>query len=156
MYPEKVIVEQVRSAAAFTHCAVVLIFLGLGNLGLTDREEGSNAEAAREMFESDNLVTPTLNGKPLFSKPVFVYWLIMASYRLFGVNEFSARFPSALFGVALILFQYLFLTYVRGSVMGLPFQCHRRTWRHRVFLCARLTSRVSLGLDFFHMLCIML
>ena len=61
MYPKKVIVEQVRSAAALLTVAVVLLFLGLGNLGLTDREEGSNAEAAREMFESDNLVTPTLN-----------------------------------------------------------------------------------------------
>jgi 4-amino-4-deoxy-L-arabinose transferase-like glycosyltransferase len=31
-----------------------------------------------------------------------LYWLMSASYRVFGENEFAARFPSALFGVGLI------------------------------------------------------
>jgi len=35
------------------------------------------------------------------------------------VNEFAARAPSALFGVALILMQYLFLTRLRGQTAGL-------------------------------------
>lgn len=99
--------------------AVLLLFLGLGDLGLTDRDEGSNAEAAREMIESGDWITPTLNGEPRFAKPVFIYWLMSGAYRLFGINAFSARFPSALFGVALILLQYLFLTRVRGSLVGL-------------------------------------
>ncbi|MER3424927.1 MAG: hypothetical protein C4293_18595, partial [Nitrospiraceae bacterium] len=99
--------------------AVLLLFLGLGDLGLTDRDEGSNAEAAREMIESGDWITPTLNGEPRFAKPVFIYWLMSGAYRLFGINAFSARFPSALFGVALILLQYLFLSRVRGSLVGL-------------------------------------
>jgi 4-amino-4-deoxy-L-arabinose transferase-like glycosyltransferase len=99
--------------------AVLLMFLGLGALGLTDRDEGSNAEAAREMLESGDWITPTLNGEPRFVKPVFVYWLMSGTYRLLGESEFSARFASALFGVALILLQYLFLTRVRGPIIGL-------------------------------------
>jgi hypothetical protein len=43
---------------------------------------------------------------------VFTYWLIGASYLVFGVNEFAARFPSALFGTFLILMQYWFLSRV--------------------------------------------
>jgi 4-amino-4-deoxy-L-arabinose transferase-like glycosyltransferase len=99
--------------------AGLLFFLGLGTLGLTDRDEGSNAEAAREMVETGDWVTPTLNGEPRFAKPVFIYWLTSAAYRLFGVSEFTARLPSALFGVALILLQYAFLSLVRGPAVGL-------------------------------------
>ena len=99
--------------------AGILFFLGLGSLGLTDRDEGSNAEAAREMLQSGDWITPTLNGEPRFAKPVFIYWLMSAAYRLLGVNEFSARFTSAVSGFGLILLQYIFLSRVRGSGVGL-------------------------------------
>jgi 4-amino-4-deoxy-L-arabinose transferase-like glycosyltransferase len=97
----------------------LLFFLGLGDMGLTDRDEGRNAEAGREMFASGDLVTPTFNGELRVAKPVFVYWLMTLSYHAFGVNEFAARAPSALFGVALILMHYLFLTKLRGPTVGL-------------------------------------
>jgi len=97
----------------------LLFFFGLGDIGLTDRDEGRNAEAGREMFASGDLITPTFNGELRVAKPVFVYWLMTVSYHVFGVNEFAARTPSALFGMALILMHYLFLTRLRGSTVGL-------------------------------------
>jgi len=97
----------------------LLFFSGLGSMGLTDRDEGRNAEAGREMFETGDWITPTFNYELRVAKPVFLYWLMSASYRLFGVNEFAARFPSALFGVASILLQYLVLTRLRGPLIGL-------------------------------------
>ena len=97
----------------------LLFFISLGGMGLTDRDEGRNAEAGREMFASGDLVTPTFNGELRVAKPVFLYWLMTLSYHVFGVNEFAARFPSALFGVALILMHYLFLTKLRGPTVGL-------------------------------------
>jgi 4-amino-4-deoxy-L-arabinose transferase-like glycosyltransferase len=97
----------------------LLFFLGLGDMGLTDRDEGRNAEAGREMFESGDRLTPMFNYELRVAKPVFLYWLMDLSYRLFGVNEFAARFPSALFGVALILLQYFFLAYVRDRTIAL-------------------------------------
>ena len=96
----------------------LLFFLGLGDMGLTDRDEGRNAEAGREMFESGDRLTPTFNGELRVAKPVFLYWLMDLSYRLFGVNEFAARFPSALFGVGLILIQYLFLAHQRDRTVA--------------------------------------
>ena len=97
----------------------LLFFLGLGDMGLTDQDEGRNAEAGREMFESGDRLTPTFNGELRVAKPVFIYWLMEQSYRLFGVNEFAARFPSALFGVGLILIQYLFLAHQRNRTVAL-------------------------------------
>ena len=97
----------------------LLFFLGLGDMGLTDQDEGRNAEAGREMFESGDRLTPTFNGELRVAKPVFIYWLMEQSYRLFGVNEFAARFPSALFGVGLILIQYLFLMHQRDRTVAL-------------------------------------
>jgi 4-amino-4-deoxy-L-arabinose transferase-like glycosyltransferase len=99
--------------------SLLLFFLGLGDLGLTDRDEGSNAEAAREMVETGDWVSPTLNYQPRFAKPVFIYWLMSGAYGLFGASEFTARLPSALFGVALIALQYLFLSRLRGPTAGL-------------------------------------
>jgi len=98
-------------------CAL-LFFLGLGALGLTDRDEGSNAEAAREMVASGDWLTPTLNGTPRFAKPILIYWLIACSYLVFGVSEFTARLPSALFGTLLVLMQYAFATRLLGPTVG--------------------------------------
>jgi 4-amino-4-deoxy-L-arabinose transferase-like glycosyltransferase len=97
----------------------LLFFLGLGDMGLTDRDEGRNAGAGREMFASGDLLTPTFNGELRVAKPVFVYWLMTMSYHVFGVSEFAARVPSALFGVALIVMQYLFLSRLCGQAVGL-------------------------------------
>ena len=99
--------------------STLLFFLGLGNLDLTDRDEGSNAEAAREMVETGDWISPTLNYQPRFAKPVFIYWLTGGAYALFGASEFTARLPSALAGVALILLHYLFVSRFRGPTVGL-------------------------------------
>jgi len=87
----------------------------LGALGLTDRDEGSNAEAAREMLETGDWISPTLNYEPRYAKPAFVYWLISGSYILFGINEFAARFPSAVSGLCLLFLQYVFVRTWVGS-----------------------------------------
>ncbi len=97
----------------------LLFFLGLGDMGLTDRDEGRNAEAGREMFETGDRLTPTFNYELRVAKPVFLYWLMDYSYRLFGVNEFAARFPSAFFGVCLIALQYFFVAHVRDRTVAL-------------------------------------
>jgi 4-amino-4-deoxy-L-arabinose transferase-like glycosyltransferase len=99
--------------------AALLLFLNLGELGLTDRDEGRNAEAGREMLETGDWISPTFNYEPRYQKPALVYWLMTIAYQALGVSEFTARLPSATFGVALILLQYLFLTTCRGAVVGL-------------------------------------
>lgn len=93
----------------------ILFFWNLGALGLTDRDEGRNAEAGREMLETGDWMSPTFNYEPRYAKPALVYWLMGASYKTFGVSEFAARFPSALFGLGLVLMLYLFLARLRDA-----------------------------------------
>jgi 4-amino-4-deoxy-L-arabinose transferase-like glycosyltransferase len=99
--------------------ALLLLMLDLGTPALTDRDEGSNAEAAREMLESGDWISPTLNGEPRFAKPALVYWLMAGAYKLFGVSEVTARLPSATFAVGLVFLQYGFLARVLGAQTGL-------------------------------------
>jgi 4-amino-4-deoxy-L-arabinose transferase-like glycosyltransferase len=78
----------------------------LGGPSLWDIDEGNNAEAAREMLESDNWVVPTFNGQLRVDKPALLYWLQIGAYHVFGVNEYAARFPSAVAAMATVLLAY--------------------------------------------------
>ncbi|MGB2601602.1 MAG: glycosyltransferase family 39 protein, partial [Candidatus Omnitrophota bacterium] len=84
-----------------------LFFFQLGDMALTDPDETFYAQTAKEMLNEGEWITPTIFGKPQFEKPVFYYLLIVVSYIIFGVGEFAARFPSAVFGVFGILGVYL-------------------------------------------------
>ena len=78
---------------------VVFYFCGLGHLPLVGPDEPRYAQVAREMFLRGDLITPTLGGHTWFEKPALLYWMIIASFKLFGVAEWSARLPSAISGV---------------------------------------------------------
>ena len=82
-----------------TAVASLLFFFGLGEARLWDRDEPRNAGCAAEMMARGDWVVPIFNDELRKQKPALLYWLMMGAYRLFGVNEFSARFWSALLGV---------------------------------------------------------
>ena len=48
------------------------------------------------MRERRDYVVPYFNNKYRFDKPPFIYWTQIASYRLFGENDFAARLPSGI------------------------------------------------------------
>ena len=80
---------------------VALYFFGL-TIPLVGPDEPRYSQVAREMFERGDWVTPTLGGFDWFEKPALLYWLQIASYNIFGVSEFAARFGSAVFGLGTI------------------------------------------------------
>ena len=84
----------------------VLFFHGLGGVGLIGPDEPRYAAVAREMFASGDYITPRLYGVPWFEKPALVYWLTALGYKIFGLNEAGARFPSALGAVICVFFVY--------------------------------------------------
>ena len=91
----------------------------LGTSSLWDVDEGVNAEAAREMHEAHTWVIPTFNYELRTAKPVMLYWLQRASYAAFGVNEWSARLPSALAAWLTVLLTYELARRMFGRPTGL-------------------------------------
>ena len=80
----------------------IFYFYGLGRLPLLGPDEPRYAQVAREMFLRGDLITPTLGGHTWFEKPALLYWLMMGSFRIFGVGEWGARFGSAICGLLTI------------------------------------------------------
>jgi 4-amino-4-deoxy-L-arabinose transferase-like glycosyltransferase len=81
---------------------------GTWSLPLIDRDEPRFAEATREMRERGDYIIPYFNNQFRFDKPPLTYWLQVGSYRIFGENDFAARFPTAMAAalVALVLFAW--------------------------------------------------
>jgi len=84
----------------------IVLFANLGGARLWDRDEPRNAGCAAEMIGRGDWVVPWFNGELRPHKPVLLYWLMMASYAFFGVNELGARFPSALLALGTALATY--------------------------------------------------
>jgi len=85
---------------------VVFYFYGLGHLPFVGPDEPRYAQVAREMFLRHDLITPTLGGHTWFEKPALLYWMMIASYKLFGVSEWAARLPAAVSGLLTIAAVY--------------------------------------------------
>jgi len=70
--------------------------VGTWSVPLIDRDEPRFAEASREMIERGDYIVPHFNNRLRLDKPPLTYWAQVASYRIFGENDFAARFPSAI------------------------------------------------------------
>ena len=75
-------------------------FILLGSRSLNEPDEGRYSEIAREMIETGNWLVPHFWYLPHLDKPPMAYWLVAASMKLFGQNEWAARLPVALAGVS--------------------------------------------------------
>ena len=80
----------------------------LGAVHLFDWDEINFAESAREMLVTGEYGRVTVNYQPFWEKPPLFIWLQTLSMKLLGVNEYAARLPNALCGMAtlLVLFHY--------------------------------------------------
>jgi 4-amino-4-deoxy-L-arabinose transferase-like glycosyltransferase len=102
-----------------TSCLV--FFSGLGQYPLFNPDEALYAEPAREMLVTGQYVTTLLNYVVRYTKPPLCIWAMALSYKVFGVNEFAARFYSVACGVILVAAAYLMIArYVstRAAVIG--------------------------------------
>ncbi len=91
-----------RSFAPLFLLAGLAFLVGLGTPPLADADEAFYAEAAREMVESGDWLTPHYNYEPRFQKPVLYYWLSAAIFWLSGASTFAARLWAAISGVGLV------------------------------------------------------
>jgi 4-amino-4-deoxy-L-arabinose transferase-like glycosyltransferase len=76
------------------------------------------AQIARNMITSGDWVTARLDGIPYLEKPPLVYWMMAASYELFGVHDWAARIPFALFSIGLCWLTAAFGVWAFGDRAG--------------------------------------
>ena len=75
---------------------------------ITDPVESNYALTAKEMVETGDWLSPRIYGHYWFDKPIMIYWLIALSFKVFGITDFAARFPAALFSAGSVAFIYWF------------------------------------------------
>ena len=95
-----------RSVALIVLTWLVLQLGGLWTPGLLDDVDSVYLEAAREMLERHDFVTPYVDGIRFFDKPPLMYWLAAGSMRVFGEHDWAGRLPLALAVLALLLAVY--------------------------------------------------
>lgn len=69
-------------------------------------DEPRYASIGREMAHSGDWITPRLDGKPWFEKPPLLYWTTGIATRLGLHDEWAARLPVALIGLAFLWLFY--------------------------------------------------
>jgi 4-amino-4-deoxy-L-arabinose transferase-like glycosyltransferase len=101
---------------------------------LLDDADATHANAARNILVSHDYVTLHVNGIRYLEKAPLPYWLVAASFRIFGVNAFAAHLPQAL-----------------GVLLLALLACHwaRRAWNERTGLYAGLIILTSVGVFLF-------
>ena len=58
------------------------------------------------MIASGNYIQVQINFEPFWEKPPLFFWLQVISMKIFGINEFAARFPNAILGIISLVTLY--------------------------------------------------
>lgn len=99
--------------------ASLLFFPFLGQVHLFDWDEINFAECAREMIVTDNYLQVQIDYKPFWEKPPVFIWMQVLAMRMFGINEYAARFPNAVIGVITLLSLFYVGKRVVNEKMGI-------------------------------------
>ncbi len=116
--------------ALFVSLIALAALLHLTTIGWGDlygHTEGQYAGAAREMIQTHQWLWPTNDSLPRLPKPPLLYWIIIGSFKIFGINSAAARLPIALATIASVALTFLIgeklQDYWRGFFAGLIFLC---------------------------------
>lgn len=108
------------SGTIFWFIIGILFFIPFnGNVHLFDWDEINFAEISREMLVRNNFLEPHINFISFTEKPPLYFWLQALSMKLFGINEFAARFPNALLGAIVLPVLFRIGTTIRNARLGM-------------------------------------
>jgi 4-amino-4-deoxy-L-arabinose transferase-like glycosyltransferase len=100
--------------------AAFFLFILLGNrLPITDPVESNYALTAKEMILSNDWLSPRIYGQVWFDKPIMIYWLIGAMFKILGFAELAARCIPALFGACGVVLSEWFVSKIANPQQGL-------------------------------------
>jgi len=116
--PNRWLADWRTSLLALVALWAVIYMAGLSRPALLDDADTVHAEAAKEMLQRHDWVTLYVNGIRYLEKAPLMYWGVAASYELFGISEWSTRFPLMLGVLAMILSTYGLGRWALGSEGG--------------------------------------
>ena len=111
-----------RRAWVYTGIVVftaLLLLPFLGAVNLFDSDETNYAESAREMIITGDYLTVQIDYEPFPEKPPLFFWLQVLSMKLFGINEFAARFPNLICGILSMVMLYYLGRHLYGQRFGI-------------------------------------
>lgn len=86
---------------------------------LMDDVDAVQAQIARNMLQSGDWVTARLGGIAYLEKSPLIYWIMAASFRVFGVYDWAARLPLAFINIALCWVTARFAMWAFGRRAGI-------------------------------------
>ena len=98
---------------------LIVFFASLFSPPILDDADGTHANAARQMTLSGDLVTLRVNNVRYLEKAPLPYWIVAASFRVFGFNTFAAHLPQAVAVLLLMLLGYRWASEAYGDRAGL-------------------------------------
>jgi 4-amino-4-deoxy-L-arabinose transferase-like glycosyltransferase len=108
----------VRNYALVFFGCTLFHLAGTWSLPLIDRDEPRFAEASREMIERGDYIVPHFNNQFRLDKPPLAYWAQVASFAIFGQNDFAARFPSTIAAALIALSIFAWGSRIDGNRVG--------------------------------------
>lgn len=114
----------VRSSSWSLYLALFLIAASVYLSGiisppsLSDDVDSVQAQIAHNMIRSGDWVTARLDGIAYIEKPPLVYWMMACSYKVFGIHDWAARLPIALFCIGVCLLTMAFGIWAFGRKAG--------------------------------------
>ena len=86
------------------------------NHSLVAHDESLYASRAKLILETNNWFTPF---ETAHHKTIGSYWLIALSFKIFGINEFSARLPSYFFSISSLFILFRIINLLSGFEIGI-------------------------------------
>jgi 4-amino-4-deoxy-L-arabinose transferase-like glycosyltransferase len=86
--------------------SAVILFANLHRGDLSGYDDAAFAHEGKQVVLSGDWFEVRLNGYLNFDKPPLFVWCEAASMKTFGISDFAAKFPAALFGLGTILLVY--------------------------------------------------
>ena len=88
---------------SFLAAAATILFWNLNRVPLFDPDEGRYSDMALTMLKTGDWLTPRMNYITHLHKPPLSNWLVASSFKYLGASEGSARLPSVLLSLLLLL-----------------------------------------------------
>lgn len=110
----KRIYENYRWESLFFVFITFVLFAFNGSISLWDQDEAAYAGFAKNMLQTGDWLIPEYMWSEIHRKTPLHFWNIAISSKVFGINEFSVRFPSTLS----ILFTYFTVFFWGGKLYG--------------------------------------